>query len=205
MGMEEGMRGGGVGRQKDRQRTPVSFAIVSDHLPSFSILWIHMTWQEIEKGESEMALARMVTIRPLMKRGITHLRSGACLNQGGRDRDRADRGKRRVEWTIGIERRRSVRLPFRHRTQGDATVHETLLDIRAKLIIRIGLTGIRIACAQRRGITGGPCDRTNGDDRRQDGRRAGHGIGAGSRNLLFIDYNVTRIHSTAELENIPRE
>jgi hypothetical protein len=36
--MEEGMRGGEVCKQKDRQRTPVSFAIVSDHLPSFSIL-----------------------------------------------------------------------------------------------------------------------------------------------------------------------
>jgi hypothetical protein len=127
------------------------------------------------------------------------------LNQGGRDRDRADRGKRGVERAIGIERRRSVRLPFRQRTQDDPAIHETLLDIRAKLIIRIGLTGIRIACAQRRGITGGPCDRTNGDDRRQDGRRAGPGIGAGSRDLLFIVHDITRIHSTAELENIPRE
>jgi len=79
------------------------------------------------------------------------------------------------------------------------------LDIRAKLITGIGLTGIRIACAQRRGITGGPCDRTNRDDRRQDGRgEDGRAIvGTGSRDLLFIDYNVTRIHSTAELENIP--
>lgn len=59
-------------------------------------------------------LTRMVTIRPLMKRGITHPRSGACLNQGRRDRDRADRGECGVERAVGIERRRGVRLPFRH-------------------------------------------------------------------------------------------
>jgi len=50
----QGMKGGGVGRQKDRQRTPVSFAIVSDHLPSFSILWIHMTWQEHREGRERV-------------------------------------------------------------------------------------------------------------------------------------------------------
>ena len=47
MGREEGMQGRqgkerGMGRaegkQKDMKKTPVSFAIVSDHLPSFSIL-----------------------------------------------------------------------------------------------------------------------------------------------------------------------
>lgn len=127
------------------------------------------------------------------------------MNQCRRDRDRAHCGERRVKRAIGIDRRGGVGLPFRQRTQDDPAIHETLLDIRAKLVTRIGLTGIRIACAKRRGITGGPCDRTDGGDRRQDGRRAGHGIGAGSRDLLFIVHDITRIHSTAELENIPRE
>ena len=142
----------------------------------------------------------MVTIRPLMERGITYQRGRTCLNQGGRDRNGADRGERRVERTIGIECRRGVRLPFRQRTQGDTAVHETLLDIRAKLIARIGrLTGIRIARVQCRGITSRPsCNGTNGGDRRQDrgGKDRGAIIGAGSRDLLFIVHDITRIHST---------
>ena len=135
-----------------------------------------------------------------MERGITHQRRRPRLNQGRRDRNGTDRGQRRVERAISIERRRSVWRPFRQRTQDDAAVHETLLDIRAKFVTGIGrLTGIRIARAQRRGITGGPsCNRTNGGDRRQDGRGKDRGaiIGAGSRDLLFIVYDITRIHST---------
>ena len=84
----------------------------------------------------------MIAIRPLMKSSITHPRSGACLNQGGRHRDRTHRGERRVERTVGIERRRGVGLPFRQRAQDDSAVHESLLDIRAKLITGIELTGI---------------------------------------------------------------
>jgi hypothetical protein len=151
--------------QTGRQRTPFSFAIVSDHLPSFSIL--SMDSYDMERRAVRQSLTRVITIRPLMKGCVTHQRRGACLNQRGRDRDRADRGERRVERAVGIERRRGVGFPFRHRTQGNTTVRETLLDIRAKLIAGIGrLTGIRIACAQRRGITGRSCDRTNGSDRR---------------------------------------
>ena len=84
----------------------------------------------------------MIAIRPLMKSSITHPRSGACLNQGGRDRDRAHRGECGVERAVGIERRRGIRLPFRQRAQDNATVHESLLDIGANLITGIGLTGI---------------------------------------------------------------
>ena len=170
-----------------------------------------MTWQENQEGarvcegrreEGEGSLARVITIRSLMEGGITYQRGRACLNQGGRDRNGADRGERGVERAVGIERRRGVRLPFRQRTQGDTAVHETLLDIRAKFVTGIGrLTGIRIARAQRRGITGGPsCNRTNGGDRRQDGRGKDRGaiIGAGSRDLLFIVHDITRIHSTIQ-------
>ena len=67
------------------------------------------------------------------------------MDQGGRDRDRAHRGERRVKRAIGIDRRRGDGLPFCQRTHDDAAVHETLLDIRAKLITTIGLTVIRIA------------------------------------------------------------
>ena len=83
-----------------------------------------------------------------MERGITYQRRRACLNQGGRDRNGADRGERGVERAIGIECRSSVGLPFRQRTQGDTAVYETLLDIRAKFIARVGrLARIRIARA----------------------------------------------------------
>ena len=44
-----GMRGWGLGRQKDRQRTPVSFAIVSDHLTSFSILYMMCSWRDEQR------------------------------------------------------------------------------------------------------------------------------------------------------------
>jgi hypothetical protein len=145
-------------------------------------------------------LARVITIRPLIERGITYQRRRARLNQGGGDRNGTDRGQRRVERAIGIERRRSIRLPFRQRTQGNTAVHETLLDIRAKFVTGIGrLTGIRIARVQRRGITSRPSrNRTNGGDRRQDRRGKDRGtiIGAGSRDLLFMVHDITRIHST---------
>jgi hypothetical protein len=81
-----------------------------------------------------------------MEGGITDQRGRTCLNRCRGDRDGADRGQRGVERAVGIECRRGVRLPFRQRTQGDATVYETLLDIRAKLIAGIGrLARIRIA------------------------------------------------------------
>jgi len=57
--MEKGMRGGGMDmqkdRQKDRKRTPVSFAIVSDHLPSFSIL--SMDSYDMERRAVKQSLA----------------------------------------------------------------------------------------------------------------------------------------------------
>ena len=55
----QGMRGGGMDmqkdRQKDRKRTPVSFAIVSDHLPSFSIL--SMDSYDMERRAVKQSLA----------------------------------------------------------------------------------------------------------------------------------------------------
>lgn len=152
-----------------------------------------------ERRERRQSLT-VITIRPLIERGITDQRRGACLNRGRGDRNGADRGERGVERAVGIECRRGVRLPFCQRTQGDAAVYETLLDIRAKLIARIGrLTGIRIARVQCRGITSRPsCDRTDGGDRGGNRRGEDCSIGAGSRDLLFMVHNLTRIHSTIQ-------
>lgn len=105
-----------------------------------------------------------------MERVGTHKRGGAALHRGGGDRDRAYRGERRVERVVGIERGGGVGLPFCDGTQHNAAVHEPLLDIRAKLIARIGrLAGIRIARMKAGRITGGTRNGADWYDRGQDG------------------------------------
>lgn len=130
----------------------------------------------------------------------THHRGRAALHGGGRHIDRAHCGERRVECGVGVERGGGVGLPFCQRTQHNTAVYESLLDIRAKLVARIGrLACIRIARMKCGRITGGAS--RNGTDGSDGGKDRGDkhrrmAVGTRAHDLLSILYNVTRIHST---------